>query len=224
MRKVLFVAFILTRFWAFGQSEDSFAILQGKDGGITVTGYTGSQKEIVIPEKISGLPVTIIGKNAFSNKSLTKVSIPRTVTMVDERAFAGNAITEVTIANGVKVIWNEAFADNQIKSITLPNSITDVGGSAFRNNKITSVVWPASLDFVRIGVFQNNPVETVTFGGAKTISDRSFEGSDISSITIAKDVLINIESGLDRSFINFYNSNGKRAGTYIKNNRIWSAK
>jgi hypothetical protein len=28
--------------------------------------------------------------------------------------------------------------------------------------------------------------------------------------------------GLERNFINFYNSQNKRAGTYIKNGRIWA--
>jgi len=224
MKRLFFVVFVLTASLLFGQSEDSFDILQNKEGGITITGYTGVQKEVVIPERISNLPVTTIGKNAFARKGLIKVTIPKSVTFIDERAFANNKLVEITIPNGVKVIWNEAFVDNEIASVTLPNSITEVGGLAFKGNKIVSVTWPSGLDFMRTSVFKDNPVTTINFGGVKEILDRTFEGSDVSSITIGRNVTINSMSGLDRSFINFYESNGKKAGTYTKNGRIWSVK
>jgi len=224
MKKLFFIILVLTASLSFGQSEDSFDILQNKEGGITITGYTGAQKEIVIPERISNVPVTVIGKNAFAGKGLVKVTIPKTVTFIDERAFANNKLTEVTIPNGVKVIWNEAFANNQLAGVALPGSIANVGNLAFSGNKIVSVTLPNSLDFMRVGVFKGNPVATVNFGGVKEILDLTFEGSDLSSVVIGRGVVISPMSGIDRSFINFYESSNKKAGTYTRNGRIWSVK
>jgi hypothetical protein len=219
----IFTVFIvLITCYSFGQSENDFDIIQNREGGITITGYTGSQKDVVIPERISNVSVTTIGKNAFAGKGLTRVTIPRSVTMIDERAFANNSLNNLTIPNGVRVIWNEAFANNNLTSVTLPNSITDVGGNAFSGNSITSVVWPSGLDFMRVGMFRDNPVTTINFGGVKEVLDRTFEGSDVASVIIGSNVTINAMSGLDRSFINFYNSNNKRAGTYTRNGRVWS--
>jgi hypothetical protein len=50
---------------------------------ITITGYTGSNRTVVVPKKISGLPVAIIGTSAFANlTNLTSVTLPDTVTTI----------------------------------------------------------------------------------------------------------------------------------------------
>jgi hypothetical protein len=53
------------------------------NGGITITRYTGKGSMVVIPETITGLPVTVIGDNAFdSSYSLTGAIIPNSVTSI----------------------------------------------------------------------------------------------------------------------------------------------
>ncbi|MDR0998462.1 MAG: leucine-rich repeat domain-containing protein, partial [Treponema sp.] len=44
--------------------------------GITITGFKGDAKEIVIPRTIDGLPVTAIGEFAFDSRGLTKLTLP----------------------------------------------------------------------------------------------------------------------------------------------------
>ena len=46
-------------------SEDS-------DGNITITGYEGTKTDLVIPQKIAGKTVTIIGSYAFYRKDIGK--------------------------------------------------------------------------------------------------------------------------------------------------------
>lgn len=55
---------------------------------ICITGYTGSDTELIIPEKIDGYRVTSIGHSAFSGcDTLSSVIIPEYVAEIDKYAF-----------------------------------------------------------------------------------------------------------------------------------------
>src|SRR3989442_1584224 len=57
-------------------------------GAITITGYSGAMSAAVIPDTLTGLPVTSVGNNAFSFQSiLTSVTIPSSVTDIGSQAF-----------------------------------------------------------------------------------------------------------------------------------------
>ncbi len=56
---------------------------------VAVTGYSGRDAEIVIPDEIAGLPVVWIGKKAFlSNKVLRKITLPGCLAGIGDWAFA----------------------------------------------------------------------------------------------------------------------------------------
>lgn len=54
----------------------------GEDGSITITKYTGSDKNVVIPEG-----VTSIAAGAFKDKDLDSVVLPSTITKIEGNAF-----------------------------------------------------------------------------------------------------------------------------------------
>ena len=61
-----------------------------EDGVVTVTGYTGSEVVVVIPDTLDGMPVTAIGEGAFAGmNSLKAVALPDSVQTVGFGAFAG---------------------------------------------------------------------------------------------------------------------------------------
>ena len=86
----------------------------------TITAYTGPTPmgNVIIPATIDGIPVTIIGSNAFQDKGLTGVIIPNSVTIIDGSAFFGNQLTSITIPSSVTSIGTQAFDDNQLTSVT----------------------------------------------------------------------------------------------------------
>lgn len=56
---------------------------------IVITKYAGFSKNVNVPSKINGKPVTAIGKGAFANNSFVKsVALPKTVKHVKNNAFA----------------------------------------------------------------------------------------------------------------------------------------
>jgi hypothetical protein len=224
MKKALISLFLLMAGTIlFAQSEDDFEIVQ-KSGGITITGYTGTLTEVVIPARISGIAVYSIGSSAFTGKGLTKLTLPAGLKTVENSAFSDNRLTSVTIPNTVTGIANDTFSGNQISELTLPSRLVFLGGGAFADNRLESLVIPASLDQIPGSAFRGNPIRMLDLGGAKTVVARAFEGSAVETVTVTAGANINAVSGLDVSFINFYNSNGKKAGTYMRNGRIWTVR
>ena len=138
-----------------------------------ITGYTGSNRELLIPSHIQGLPVTSIADEALrsgewvigthSNQfggspdvySFTSVIIPDTVTRIGNRAFQGNRFTSLVIPEGVTHIGNEAFNTNWILySVTIPYSVVHIGFGAFRNAPpLTSVTIPNSAAQIASSAF-----------------------------------------------------------------------
>ena len=75
-----------------------------------VTGYTGDEAEIAVPETLDGYTVESIGSGAFSWGTMESVSLPDTVRTIETSAFAGCSALAV---------------------LELPDGITSIGGSAF---------------------------------------------------------------------------------------------
>ena len=108
--------------------EKDFQFELNKSGGVTVTGYAGKKRIVCIPALINDMPVTEIGKNAFTNAKLSSVIIPDSVIVIRERSFHHNQITNITIPHSVAFIDEGAFTNNYINRIT-------IGASVMLNNR-----------------------------------------------------------------------------------------
>jgi hypothetical protein len=65
---------------------------------VTVTGYLGTDTELVIPQYIDGFPVVAIADRAFQNKvGLRSVKIPEGVRQIGWFAFSGCVLLEVVL-------------------------------------------------------------------------------------------------------------------------------
>jgi hypothetical protein len=161
--------------------------------GCDIAGYSGEDKDVIIPQKIGKRLVIYIGNKAFkpNNKidGLTSVIIPETVVYIGSDAFNGNQLTSVIIPNSVIRIGNGAFKDNQLISITIPDSVKLMEGSAFANNQLTSVTIPNSITTIENGAFANNQLTSVTIpSSVTTIGDNAFANNPLTSVTIPNSV------------------------------------
>lgn len=91
------------------------------DSRVSINGYFGTDKTVVIPERIDGKPVTGIS-NFANNENIEKVVIPSTVTCVWEYAFANcSSLRELVFGDGITEIMPEAFRDcTSLKKCSFP--------------------------------------------------------------------------------------------------------
>jgi hypothetical protein len=189
-------------------TDDIWASRFLADNNGIVTGFIDNCRieKLTIPAVLHGERVLAIGDNAFSFNGLTSVTIPNGVTSIGDYAFRNNGLTSVTIPNSVTSIGNSAFLNNQLTSVTIPNGVTSIGNGAFFDNYgLTSVTISDSV---------------TSIGGSAFSTSAS--NSRLTSVTIGANVRLNANS-FGWSLADFYNSNGKKAGTYTYN-RGWSFK
>jgi hypothetical protein len=171
-----------------------------------------------------GNKVTTIGNAAFQKNQLTRVQIPDSVTTIMAFAFRENKLISVVVPENVTVIEANAFSFNRLTSVTMGNSVTSIGRWAFNENLITDLIIPQTVVYLADYAFQENRLASITVPkSVESIGFGAFEGNQIVSITIEKDIPgINAGAGFEKNFINFYESQGRTPGTYIKNGPIWS--
>jgi len=130
-----------------------------KDGsGIRITNCDPKPTgDLIIPDKIDGLPVTSIGSYAFYRcTGLTSITLPDKVTSINIHAFDGcSGLTSVTIPRSITSIADYAFQGcTGLTSVTLPSSITSIGRFAFSGcTGLTSVSLPNSLTNIGYNAF-----------------------------------------------------------------------
>ena len=237
MKKVVFVSFVLLIHLSislYAQTEGDFIVQQNRVGKITITGYNGTVKEVKIPSKISGIDVTEIGGGAFNGKKpnaikLTSVTIPNTVTIIGPSAFSDNEINRIVFGTGITEIGMWAFANNKLTSVTVGNNVKMIKEGAFDSNQLTEIILPNNVSTIEVNAFDHNPIQTISIGtGIKNLGMYAFgahiNSTTLTTVTIGSNVNINNLSGLDAGFINFYNNQSKRSGTYVKNGQIWARK
>ena len=105
---------------------------------VSITGYTGSKTDLVIPSKIDGCLVVGIDRNAFGkfgryffDGTVTSVTLPDTLEYIADYAFYGAEITSINFPSSLKSIGELAFSQTKLKSVVIPESVQYVGEQAF---------------------------------------------------------------------------------------------
>lgn len=132
------------------ETDASLFEYEDVDGGVSITGFNGTDEIVVIPQNIDGKNVVSIGKDAFVNNSTIRgLKISDTVHTIGESAFmncltlevfvSGSALKkldsycfnsctklrDVELNDGLEsMIQCFSFAD--ISKIEIPNSVTEM--------------------------------------------------------------------------------------------------
>ena len=217
------------------------------EGGryIRIIGYLGRQREISIPSQINAIAITEIGKDAFSKNRLTGVNFPASITHIGNNAFFNNGLRGMVLPNGLIQIGENAFANNNLEGITIPNSVIFIGSNAFHKNNLRGLVIPDSVTVIGDNAFSSNKLEGVVISGNVTsignsafrnnrlrgikipdsvnsIGELAFTGNKITLIEIGQNVSMG-KNAFDNSFMEFYETQGRKTGIYSLINRRWVA-
>lgn len=130
------------------------------DGGLKITGYKGSNTDVVIPQTIGKDTVTALGYECFCpvasrlpdgqfevRKKIESVTIPDTVTKISERAFfACESLKQVVLPKSLKCIESAAFYKCPLESVEIPEGTEKLSGGPFRHcNNLRSVRIPETV-------------------------------------------------------------------------------
>ena len=125
------------------------------DGSSTLTSTDYGNRDIVYAK--IGSCVTVIGENAFQNKTnLKQVMIPSTVDTIEDNAFFGcSSLVDFSLPMSVVSIGDFAFyGDLQLNRIMLPNNLTTLGSYAFSECKnFPSINIPQYITIIPTGCF-----------------------------------------------------------------------
>ena len=89
--------------------------------GVCITGYRGSDENIIMPSFLEGLPVVAIS----------------------EEAFRGSAIKSILLSAGITELPKNCFKGcHNLQSVTLPAALKKIGTSAFYETDLVEVVIP----------------------------------------------------------------------------------
>ena len=164
------------------------------DGTLEISGYKGTESDLIIPSFIGKSKVTSIGEYAFSpyakkikneqsRKEIASVIIPEGITEIGRSAFykCSNLIN-INIPKGVTEIGFQVFCYcSNLTRITLPEGVTKIGDSAFYNcSGLININIPDSVTVIGGEAFSDcssliniNIPDSVTVIGSGAFSDCS---------------------------------------------------
>ncbi len=114
------------------------------NGVITIIKYIGERTDVVIPEKIDGMPVESISMNAFSGcVNVKSISFPDSITKIGDYAFRNCT---------------------SIESIDLPKELRELGSGAFMGcTSLKKISIPPNMNLM---YFDMSPPSVARFGAS----------------------------------------------------------
>ena len=115
---------------------------------VEVTGYIGTDKDIVIPEKIYGMDVVGFGGYfdvyEMSSGDVNSITIPGVIKSIPEYCFTRfSGLTKATLNEGIEEIGDQAFYNcKKLTEITIPKSVKSIGNHALGYHVTESGIVP----------------------------------------------------------------------------------
>ncbi|GHV78309.1 hypothetical protein AGMMS49944_01000 [Spirochaetia bacterium] len=165
---------------AAGAAEfDTTSIGTGNTRYIKINKYTGTKTTLIIPDTINGLPVKVIGTEAFTFAKLSKITLPKGLTDMEDKAFWYSEITEMIIPGGVTTIGNASFQNcKKLATVTISGTAT-IGNFAFLEcTSLASITISPALTSAGYGAFKgctglssSNRAELIRRFGARAFGE-----------------------------------------------------
>ncbi len=149
---------------------------------LMITEYTGSSKDVTIPDSYEGYTVTTIGSSVFhGEKEIETVTVPDTVTAINDYAFAScKSLKSIKLSSNLETLGTNVFFNcGSLTSIELPSTLKEVGVYAFAASGLTSISIPESSTLTTLPTFmfyQCSSLKEVTIPATITeIGEKTFK-------------------------------------------------
>lgn len=163
---------------------DPSEFVYGSDGEqVRINSFIGSSQEVVIPRTIDGLPVTMIGEEAFKDcKNIKSVIIPEGVTEIGADAFYGcknlssvviptsltylsrecfmscYKLTDVKGMENIRTFGSWCFHYSGLSGELVFNNDTHIMWGAFNDSRVTGVKFISGIIEVECSAFNSAPL------------------------------------------------------------------
>lgn len=178
-------------------SSDNFYCQPLSEDTAAITGYTGPETTVSIPDTVTKddvkYKVVNIAASALANKNLAHVTIPATVTTIGDKAFSRNNLDTVIFEedSALTTIGNDAFSLNKMETIILPDSVETVVNSAFEENQLEEVTLSSRIKTLGDSAFKDNKIEYLNFNealGLTAIGTNAFTYNKLQEVEIPENV------------------------------------
>ena len=160
-----------------------YTYLENQDGTVTLTGYTGSEAALAIPETIDGKTVSAIGDSCFAGLLCLKtVHVPEGVTRIGNYAFeCCSLLRKVYLPASLKSIGDGAFSGcGSLILADMQEGVASIGTGAFLCcDSLVQLELPEALETLGDFAFAGcEALSSVRFAGDKltALPDRAFYG------------------------------------------------
>ena len=135
------------------------------DSYATLIQYEGRDKELIIPEKIEGVPVRYIALNAFGDEERACLTIENPD--IELRRTNLRCFRKIILPEGLESIPPYAFYNcDKLDELVIPDTVTSIGTGAFEGSRMNKLELPEELDELGCGVFLRAEIrDGVTFKG-----------------------------------------------------------
>lgn len=183
--------------------EDFTAIGDLETRKLYLTGYTGSDSDIVIPTTLNGFEVVSIdpsfNSSMLDNDNIKSVTIPGEIKDIGSYSFEFlSSLEKVTLCEGVETISASAFANcDSLETVKLPKSLKTIGENAFMGCKnLSDINFVEGLENIADGAFLGcvSLSAPVLPDSLKTIGNDAFATCTFTGVTLGKGIE-NIEEG-----------------------------
>ena len=153
------------------------------DDEVKITGYLGTDSDIVIPDTIYGCPVTKVEAYSVSFDNATSIVYPKGLKVLECNFKAGSSnktLKYVVLPEGLEVIADYAFQGcNALESVNIPSTVKKIGSSFKWCYNLKNIVFPAGLEIIEYEAFLSSGLEHVDLSHTSAkLEEEVFEGCE----------------------------------------------
>ncbi|MDE6426139.1 MAG: leucine-rich repeat protein [Ruminococcus sp.] len=117
----------------------NFILTDNSAGELILTGYTGSEENLVVPECIGDYTVTAIDNKVFkNNQKIKNVILPDTINYFGFDVFRNSSLVSVNIPKNLKIIPDYSFNNcSELETVIFHDDIAVISNTAFTKTDIS---------------------------------------------------------------------------------------
>ncbi len=178
--------------------------------GLAVTGYTGTQTDIIVPAEHDGKKVIAIAEQAFYYSDITSVSLPDSIKEISNYAFGYcTKLKTVNIPHCTRIGDSAFIGCAALREITLPEDIVTLGNALFNYCSALQKVTILGGTLGSNTLFGGTAIQEIIVGDKVTsVEQYAFVAcTNLKYLTLPR-----VETGV--SFLNYYFNLKKQTYTY----------